>query len=186
EANAQVTLQDVMVTGNVTGAGGGPTNGLSGDAAGIWSGGSGFQATASLNMTNVTISNNSTPDANDTTGSGAGLYVIAGTATLNNCTVANNHTGSSSRMFRGAGRGAGIFNDGRMTIRGSTISGNSTGNGDPSGDSNIGGGIDNAFILTMIDSTVSGNSTGTGRSYGGGIYSGNLLNLINCTITGNT
>jgi len=185
EANAQVTLQNVTITGNVTGTGGGPTTGQSGYGAGIWSGGSGFQATATLNMTNVTISNNSTADANDTTGSGAGLYVIAGTATLNNCTVSNNHTGNSSRPIRGAGRGAGIFNNGTMRILASTISGNSTGNGDSSGDSNVGGGIDNNFILTMIDSTVSGNSTGHGSSYGGGIYSSNLLNLINCTVTGN-
>jgi CSLREA domain-containing protein len=187
EANATVTLQNVSVTGNTTGIGGGPgSDNRSGDGAGIWSGGTGFQATATLNMTNVTITNNNTASGVRDSGSGGGLYIIAGKATLTNSIVANNHTGNGSSTNGQPGRGGGISNFGNLTIVGSTISGNSTGSA-ASFATNTGGGIANEFILTMINSTVSGNSTGTGApTQGGAVYSNNVLNLINCTVSENT
>ena len=55
--------------------------------------------------------------------------------------------------------GGGIFNYGRVTITGSTISGNTATTG--------GAGIFNEGIATIIGSTISGNNAG---SHGGGIY----------------
>lgn len=186
EAQARATLNNVTVTGNVTGIGGGPGNSTrSGDGAGIWTGGSGFQATATLDMTNCVITNNSTADSLRYSGGGGGLYIIAGTVTLIDSIVTNNRTGNGSTSNGSAGSGAGILNNGTLTVSGSTISGNSTGNGSFGSDTNVGGGINNNFILKMINSTVSGNSTGAGSTLGGGIYSGNFLSLTNCTITGN-
>jgi hypothetical protein len=189
EANAHVTLKNVTITGNVTGVGGGPgSNTRSGDGGGIWSGGSGFQATATLDMTNVIITNNSTGTGVRFGGSGAGVFIIAGTATLTNSVVANNHNGNGSTVNGSGGRGAGIYNFATLIVSGSTISGNSTGDTASGSDNNLGGGVYNGFILTMINSTVSGNSNGVGPAFGGGVFSGvnTTLNLINCTITGNT
>src|SRR6185369_8551175 len=189
EANAHLTLKNVTITGNVTGVGGGPgSNSRSGDAGGIWSGGSGFQATATLDMTNVIITNNSTGTGVRFGGSGAGVFIIAGTATLTNSLVANNHNGNGSTVNGSGGRGGGIFNFGTLTVSGSTISGNSTGDTASGFDNNLGGGVYNGFILTMINSTVSGNSNGVGPAFGAGVFGGvnTTSNLINCTITGNT
>lgn len=187
EAQAHATLRNVTVTGNVTGIGGGPSNDTrSGDGAGIWLGGSGFQATATLDMINVSITNNSTADSLRYSGSGGGLYIIAGKATLTGSTVANNRTGNGSTSNGAAGDGGGIFNFGTLTVSGSTISGNSTGDGSNISNTMVGGGIDNGFILNMMNSTVSGNSMGSGDSRGGGIYSDNFATFTNCTITSNT
>jgi len=187
EAHARATLNNVTVTGNVTGIGGGPSSSTrSGDGAGIWSGGHGFQATATLDMIECIITNNRTADSLRYSGSGGGLYILAGRATLTNSSVTNNRTGDGSISNGQAGSGGGIVNAGTLTISGSTISGNSTGNGSSSQGVTVGGGIDNLFILNMVNSTVSGNSTGSGSTRGGGIYSGNFMTLTNCTVTGNT
>jgi CSLREA domain-containing protein len=79
--------------------------------------------------------------------------------------------------------GAGVFNRGALTIRDSTVSGNTS--------RYRGGGItdDRDGTLTLINSTVSGNSTGGigGGIYDTGIYDGHgTLTLINSTVSGNT
>jgi hypothetical protein len=79
--------------------------------------------------------------------------------------------------------GGGIYNQGTLSVRNCTISGNSaTGRG-------LGGGISNdartgSGVLTIDSSSVTGNSA----SVGGGIYSsGNTtVTVTNCTISGNT
>src|ERR1041384_1966026 len=109
EEKAHATLRNVTVTGNVTGIGGGPSNSTrSGDGAGIWLGGSGFQVTATLDMINVSITNNATADSLRFSGAGGGLYIIAGKATLTDSTVANNRTGNGSTSDGAAGSGGGI------------------------------------------------------------------------------
>ena len=186
EAQAKATLNNVTVSGNVTGIGGGPSSSTrSGDGAGIWVGGSGFQVTATLDMTNCLITNNRTADSLRYSGGGGGLYIIGGKATLTDSNVTNNRTGNGSTSNGSAGSGAGIFNNGNLNVSGSAISGNIAGDGSSGSDTNIGGGIANVFILNMVNSTVSGNSTGAGSSRGGAIYTNNFLSLTNCTITGN-
>ena len=81
----------------------------------------------------------------------------------------------------------GIYNSdtGMLTITGSTISGNQTGNPGHTGGS--GGGIVNYGTMTIQDSTMSGNTAtgGNFEGYGGGIY-GNNNTITNSTITGNS
>jgi hypothetical protein len=59
-------------------------------------------------------------------------------------------------LIGGCGPGAGIYNEGTLTVTNSTVSGNSAG-----GD---GGGIRNDGGPTLINSTVSGNSAGVGST----------------------
>ncbi|MBK6722222.1 MAG: IPT/TIG domain-containing protein [Acidobacteria bacterium] len=79
------------------------------------------------------------------------------------------------------GFGAGIFNEGTLTISDSTISANST-NGSGGG---VGGGIYNASngTVTITNSTISGNFA---RDSGGGIGNTGTLNVTNSTISGNS
>jgi len=82
--------------------------------------------------------------------------------------------------------GGGIFNDGTLTISGSTISGNSVSN--TGGNEAVGAGIFNGGTLTLTGTTVSGNTaagTSGSQPYGGGIYNASTLTLINSTIAGN-
>lgn len=78
------------------------------------------------------------------------------------------------------GGGAGIFNFGTLTINDSTISGNSSETTDMSG-----GGISNGGTLVVNRSTISGNSTG-GYGTGGGIDNGRgTATINNSTVYGN-
>ncbi len=80
----------------------------------------------------------------------------------------------------GAGQdGAGIRNDGTLTVVQSTISGNNAGGSD-------GGGIINRQTLTLRNSTVSGNTVTTGGQGGGILNDGVQLTLINSTISHNS
>ncbi|HKO44150.1 MAG TPA: Calx-beta domain-containing protein, partial [Pyrinomonadaceae bacterium] len=99
------------------------------------------------------------------------------TATISDITIANgNVTGGNSA--------GGILNNGTLTLRSCTVSGNRA--------ANAGGGISNngangTATLTIINSTISGN---TAPSFGGGIFSSGFngiatLNLINSTVSGN-
>jgi CSLREA domain-containing protein len=88
---------------------------------------------------------------------------------LSNVVVTNN-------SGLGTWQGGGIQNQGTMTVRNSTISGNSA--------EDTGGGILNLSTLTVEGSTVSGNTA----SSGGGIHSRypGTLTIINSTISGNS
>jgi hypothetical protein len=75
-----------------------------------------------------------------------------------------------------SGGGGGVGNSGTLSIKNSTISGN-TANG-------AGGGIDNNYgTLTIENSTISGNTSNSG---GGVNNCGGRLNIENSTISGNT
>lgn len=88
---------------------------------------------------------------------------------LSNVVVTNN-------AGLGEWHGGAIRNDGTMTLRNSTVSGNSA--------EDTGGGILNLSTLTVEGSTVSGNTA----LKGGGIYSSypGTLTIINSTISGNS
>jgi hypothetical protein len=143
-------------------------------------------------------------------GHGGGLYVDGGSLTVASSTIASNQgTGGSGGGYGygGDGAGAGIFNDGTLTVTGSTLSGNSAlgvdvvgqgggiynyplrtltvSNSTLSANSSSwdGGGIENdSGTVTVSDSTLSGNSAAGG---GGGIFSRISLTLTNVTLTVN-
>ncbi|MDH3622446.1 MAG: hypothetical protein OES69_02445 [Myxococcales bacterium] len=101
------------------------------------------------------------------------------------------------------GRGAGIFNEGDLTLTNSTVSGNSAllgGGIFNEGDLTLtnstvsrntaesGGGIDNFGELTLTNSTVSHNTAVSGDGIfggAGGIYNQGTVMLINSTVSGN-
>jgi hypothetical protein len=140
-------------------------------------------------------------------GSGANLIAVSGQRATGDFTIA---AGVNATLFDlaidngQAGIGAGIFNNGILTVQDSTLSGslatNSPGGGggiyNHSGgtltvlDSTIsntatqGGAISNSGTATVRNSTLSGNS---GGSYGGAIYnhSGATLTVQNSTVVGN-
>jgi hypothetical protein len=103
----------------------------------------------------------------------SGAYV-----TLSKLTIRNGHA---------RGNGAGIDNQGTLTINTSTISGNYLNQylhfcvvG--------GGGINNSGTLTINTSTITGNNAGTeyGNAYSGGIAGGGTLTINNSTVSGNS
>jgi hypothetical protein len=120
-----------------------------------------------LTLTDSTVSGNGTNNF------GGGILNswrsanVFGIAELDNVTVTNNE----SQLL-----GAGVMNDGEMTITDSTISKN--------GPSSFAGGVYNDGTLTMEGSTVSAND---GGAQGGGIMNdlGGSATITNSTISGN-
>jgi hypothetical protein len=139
-----LTLNAVTLTGNV-----------SSGAAGVYS----FLGT--LNVTNSTISNNTT------TFDGTGIHAVGGTTTITSSTLSGND-----------GRNGGALksdNNGNVTITDSTLSGNT---------GETGAGISNDSTLTIIRSTISGN---VATQSGGGIFTNfGTLTITNSTLSGNT
>jgi len=129
-----------------------------------------FFADGPVTINDLTMANGNgvNPSGNN---SGGAIY-NRGTLTLNRSVVAD----STANQY-----GGGIFNeDGLLTVRESTISGN-TANGN-----NTGGGITNWGTLVVINSTISGNRANSGGSgNGGGIHSIDFITIINSTITNN-
>ena len=165
---------------------------------------------STLTIAQCTVFGNTIVSASSANNSGGGIY-NSGTMTLNQVIVNNNNAvfgGNPSAVPFGGGisntgtmiiiagtvqsnmgfySAGGIYNSntGMMTITGSTISNNQTGNPGHSGGS--GGGIVNYGTMTIQDSTISGNTATGGdfEGYGGGIY-GNNITITNSTITGNS
>lgn len=83
-------------------------------------------------------------------------------------------------------RGGGILNNGKLTIRDCTISGNSVGSDSATG---YGGGIANMGTATVTNCVIQGNSfTGFGKyiCFGGGIYNWGTLTVTDSIISGNS
>jgi hypothetical protein len=72
--------------------------------------------------------------------------------------------------------GGGIYNAGSVTVSGSTLSSNSAYNG---------GGIYNAGSMTVSDSTLSGNAANGENADGGGIYNAGSMTVSNSALSGN-
>jgi hypothetical protein len=145
-----LTLTDSTVSGNGAGS----------DGGGIANGGD----IATLTATNSTVSGNSTA------GFGGGVFNFGKELALTNSTVSRN---SATRS------GGGLVNwfFTTLTLRNSTVSGNSAGGGEG------GGGIYNAGgTLTLTSSTVSGNKA----DFGGGIYNKAWTTVTNSTVSGNS
>ncbi|MBT9512428.1 MAG: DUF4347 domain-containing protein [Acidovorax sp.] len=127
-----------------------------------------YQAGAALNISNSTISNNTSSAAN-ASGNGAGAYVSGAQISISNTTISGNSGNGLGRY----GGGVSVFAGTSATLTNVTIANNSTGQGtDPAGG---GGGIaiGGAGATTITNSTIVGNSfTGanSANSGGGGVY----------------
>ena len=90
----------------------------------------------------------------------------------------------------GQGHGAGIFNQGTLTLHADVVTGNTS--GDPTNGDGTGGGIWNyvGAVLTLTSTTVSGNSVVGNLSYapsrGGGLANDGTATLKNSTFAGNS
>jgi hypothetical protein len=106
-----------------------------------------------VNMSDCTITGN-----NITGGFGGGVFSGSGlaTVTLNNCAITNNT----------AAQGAGVDNQGTMILHNCTVA-NNTATTSATG-SGGGGGIANVGVLTLLSCTITGNSATTNLTSGGG------------------
>lgn len=135
------------------------------------------------------------------TGPGSGLMTIqrssaGGTPEFRIFFISQNHTVSLSGVTVSNGRlnggGAGIANEGTLSLLDVTVSSNHTADSTGNNVGNPGGGIYNDGTLTLTNCRVTGNSTGGSVSNfrggnGGGIYNlfGRTLTVVNSAISGN-
>jgi len=145
------------------------SNGTNGSSGGPGANGGGINSTATLNISNSTVTQNSAGEG--------GSYADTG----------SNHGGNG-------GNGGGIYSTAPVTISDSTITQNSGGNqgydtyggsGGNNGNGGNGGGIYSTAPVTISDSTITQNSGWSG-SVGGGIYSASSLTVLNSTVSGNS
>jgi len=120
----------------------------------LTNGGGMYILTATVGLTNCTITNNSAKN-------GGGIFNDNSTLTLTNCTVSNNGAVYFQKVDTGQGGGISNSANSTVTLINTTISGNSA---------TWGGGICNqGYSLSTLDGcTVSNN---IGKISGGGIYS---------------
>src|SRR6266568_844350 len=111
---------------------------------------------------------------------GGGLYGQGGgTLTPYSSTVSGNGAGHTDF---GAGAGAGVFNQGTVTLDSSTVSGNTT-----LGSAGSGAGMFNQNVMTLHSSTVSDNTAAGSLGSGGGIFNQGTLTLdTSSDVSGNT
>ncbi len=150
-----LTLTDCVFTQNTT---------ISGDGGGLANESGG----GTITLLHCTVSAN-------TPGYGAGgiRNGSGGTMVITESTISGNTLPDPTQ---GAADGAGIANDGTLTILRSTIANNVNERGN-------GGGIVNQGILTVTNSTVFGNTT---YQDGGGLFTSGQATISNCTFTENT
>jgi CSLREA domain-containing protein len=200
---ASLSVIDSTISANTTGSGGDPGASASGQpSCGANSGGNGGGIGTASGATALTITN-SVISGNQTGAGGAGVDTSNSPPT----------PGQFDNAGAGGcgGYGGGVFAYGTITIAGTTISGNSTGDGAVAGNATgttnggvggcggLAGGLYSVGTLTMTNSDISGNSTGAGAAggtgvapgaggtggYGGGVIAGNG-SIEATTISGNT
>jgi hypothetical protein len=104
------------------------------------------------------------------------FHITAGTVNISNLTITN---GFGSPTDPGGG---GIHNEGNLTVRNCTISGNS----DSSSSAGAGIFTDTHTTLSVINSTIHGNTISFGEGAGIGTEQNSATELTSCTITNNT
>lgn len=170
EGSADLTLQNLTITGGRTTEAGREAEATTGgDGGGIR-----FESSGLLKLENTKITGNSTlgDDAD-----GGAIYSRFGNVTA----IASEITGNSTAGFDSQG-GAIHFQDGTLTIARSTLSGNST-----VGDDSDGGALSSESNVEIIDSIISDNSTAGDDAFGGGIVSFDAnLTIQRSTISGNS
>ncbi|QLE58891.1 S-layer family protein [Nostoc sp. TCL26-01] len=137
------------------------------DASGLLNSDRVFQVLAggALSLQNVVVSGGKI--SSYSTAGGAGIRVDSnGALDLYNTTISGNSAESSAW-------GGGIYNDGTVYLRNSSVNNNKASNG---------GGILNSGNLIATNSTISSNTSGSG----GGIYNFDALTVINTTISNNS
>ena len=191
---------NVTSPGAVTFSGLTISNGRLSFASNVTDGGAGINnaSSATVNVTNCTLSDNSTVFSFQPFFVGSGGAILNGQGTLNvtNSTLSNNsNTGfggsggdggaiansgtatiTNSILSNNFSRGIGgaIYSNGSMTVDSSTISDNSA---------RFAGGIYNAGTLDITQSTLSNNIT---SDNGGGVANANILTVTNSTLSGNS
>ena len=172
--DGECTLREAIVAAN--------TDAPSGDAAGECDGGSGddtIDLTAISGAINLTgalpdITSNIVfdgPGASNLTvrrdsGGDYGIFYITSTVTISGLAIMDG--------LVAGGFGGGIYNEGALTLNGSTVGGSSA---------DFGGGIYNYGALTLTHSAVISNSA---NAWGGGIYSLRPLTLNDSIVSSNT
>ena len=151
-------LNNVTIRNNTCGRGGGVAN----------------RASGTLTINNSTLSGNqATAAGGDLGGGGLINYGSNATVTIDSSTISNNTTSTASV------NGGGLKNyQGTMTVRNSTISGNTA--------QYVGGGIHvNYGTVTLTNCTITGNQA---NLHTGGIrqYEGGTVSIKNTIISGNT
>jgi hypothetical protein len=167
------------------------------------SSGGGINNSGTLTLTNSTVSGNLAPIPcipfllvclSFGGASGGGIY-NSGALSISNSIISGNHAGSGCNANPCSALGGGIYNRGTlMTIRNTTLTGNSAGTAcSPSLSCSVG--VGGAFYtsggtVTLNNSTVTGNSayrcSGTCGGRGGAIVDGSgKLALNNSTVSGN-
>jgi len=200
QAGGELTLTDVIITGNRTGNGATINNN---NTAG-WGGfGGGIAGSGVLTMTNVQITNNiagngATGFSGGSGGFGGGLHFSGSTLTMTNVDVTGNRTGdagttTSAGLGGNGGEGGGMYITvtSTATLTRVNVNNNLAGDGDDGGD---GGGM--VFVsgqMTISDCNIKNNSSGLGGTkfgsqggIGGGFLSFGQVTMSNCTISGNS
>lgn len=187
------TLDNVTISNNTAGGGGGGAfledvsgrivnSTISGNESDQQGGGLYLEDVKSVTIERTVITGN-TANANDGTNGGGGIYLY-GVVTIIDSIISNNS----------AAYGAGIssFNASTLTIRGSTISGNTATGALPDPTASFSGGGGGIFLynadLLIENSTISGNTAVTNEFYGGAgiaLYGGTAT-IRNTTIAFNT
>ncbi|OQX23624.1 MAG: hypothetical protein BWK80_24915, partial [Desulfobacteraceae bacterium IS3] len=123
---------------------------------------------------NLTISNANAPGLVISGNNASRVFNINSgkTVTITNLTISNGK----------ASNGAGIFNDGNLTLNNCSLTDNTA-----DGDSTGGGAILNSETATINNSSIFGNYTTGNNSTGAGIFNDPScsLTLTNCTVSGN-
>jgi hypothetical protein len=183
-----LSLTNTMISGQIArggsgGAGASTSSGITRvGSSGNGQGGGLFASGGMLTLANATISSNSGSTA------GGGLFNSAGTVTVSTSTLSANS----------ASQGAGLYNQGTVTMSSSHLLSNRgyagggidnasgtlmVGNTILSSNSAyLGGGIFNSDTVTVSNSTLSSNAA----SYGGGIYNSGRATVSNSAITANS
>ncbi|MBR4387143.1 MAG: hypothetical protein IKP51_11560 [Treponema sp.] len=125
---------------------------------------------ASVSMQTVTLKNGYDPTS---TVGGGGVYIDAGTFTMNSGTI------TSSQTVNGGGGGVYVATGGEFVMNNGTISANKAIKGN-------GVYVDEDGIFTMNSGTISANTNNTSTYEGGGVYCDGIFTMTNGTITGNT
>jgi hypothetical protein len=140
-----------------------------------------FNISSTTSILNVTVAGLRITGGNVTGADGGGVFIDNENVTIQDSVIIGNTVGAATNS---SGGGIGVFTDGRLTVRNSTVSGNSS--------TGRGGGIYfyDSGSLVVENSTISGNTSGQQRG-GGGIYfygtpAGAGFLVRNTTISGNT
>ncbi len=198
---ARVAISGLAITGGASAAGGGINNAGSLSLKNMWITGNetfgglvitqgdtlggGVDNTGTLSVTNCKFEGNSAA-GNGNLAYGGAIANSGRLTVANSSFVSNATTGGVFPFSSGGVAGGGAIENastGRVSVTGSTFSGNSA----TSGDTGYGGGIQNAGTLSVTNSTFCGNSaTGVNGSFGGGIADSGIISLTYITADDNS